>query len=164
MSQFFSTPKIAAISFIGISNEPQFFFTEEQDASEVLNLQMIAYGALDAVAEKRKRPSSTTANASTTNTAPDSLYLGNLYCIDDYKVYGFYSNTHVKTIVICEYTFPESLIKSLIGDLNILYISAIQNPFQALNQPIQSGKFRTAVQGAVGRSNTAVAVAPLKRL
>jgi hypothetical protein len=163
MSQFLTTPKITAISFIGKSNEPQFFFTEEQDASEVLNLQMIVYGALDAVTEKRKKPSSAAANAST-STAPESLYLGNLYCIDDYKVYGFYSNTHVKTIVVCEYTFPESLIKSLIGELNTSYISALQNPFQALNQPIQSSKFRAAIQGAMGRANTAAAVSPPKRL
>ena len=162
MSQFYAVPvpKIVAVSFVGKRNEALFFYsTDDVDPAELLNLQMVVYGALDAVAEKRKRPASSTAAGSTS----DSLYLGNLYCIDDYKVYGFCSNTHVKTILVVDYTFPESIIKSTINDLNLLYINAIQNPFQPIGQPIVSNSFRLTVSGIVGRSNNAAATVPPKR-
>ena len=164
MSQFYAVPvpKIVAVSFVGKRNEALFFYsTEEVDPAELLNLQMVVYGALDAVVEKRKRPVASTTAAGSTS---DSLYLGNLYCIDDYKVYGFCSNTHVKTILVVDYTFPESIIKSTINDLSVLYINATQNPFQPIGQPIVSNSFRLTVSGIVGRSNNAAATAPPKRL
>lgn len=45
---------IIAVAFVGKKNEPLYFYTEE-DAAEALNLQMIIYGSLDAVEEKRKK-------------------------------------------------------------------------------------------------------------
>lgn len=45
---------IIAVAFIGKKNEPLYFFTEE-DTAEALNLQMIIYGSLDVVEEKRKK-------------------------------------------------------------------------------------------------------------
>ena len=162
MSQFYAVPlpKIVAVSFVGKRNEALFFYsTEEVDPAELLNLQMVVYGALDVVAEKRKRPASSTTAGSTS----DSLYLGNLYCIDDYKVYGFCSNTHIKTILVVDYTFPESIIKSTINDLNVLYINATQNPFQPIGQPIVSNSFRLTVSSIVGRSNNAAATVSSKR-
>lgn len=45
---------IVAVAFVGKSNEPLYFFTEE-DTAEALNLQMIIYGSLDVVDEKRQK-------------------------------------------------------------------------------------------------------------
>jgi hypothetical protein len=45
---------VVAVAFIGKLNEPIHFFSEE-DTAEGLNLQMIIYGSLDVVEEKRKK-------------------------------------------------------------------------------------------------------------
>lgn len=45
---------ILAVAFIGKADDPQYFFTEE-DTVEALNLQMIIYGSLDIVDERRKK-------------------------------------------------------------------------------------------------------------
>ena len=45
---------IVAVAFVGKSNEPLYFYSEE-DAAEALNLQMIVYGSLDVVEEKIKK-------------------------------------------------------------------------------------------------------------
>lgn len=43
-----------AVAFVGKENEPLYFFTEE-DTAEALNLQMITYGSLDVIEERRKK-------------------------------------------------------------------------------------------------------------
>ena len=45
---------IVAVAFVGKSNEPLYFYSEE-DTAEALNLQMIVYGSLDVVEEKIKK-------------------------------------------------------------------------------------------------------------
>ena len=45
---------IQAVAFVGKSDDPLYFFTEE-DTVEALNLQMIIYGSLDIVDERRKK-------------------------------------------------------------------------------------------------------------
>ena len=45
---------IVAVAFVGKENEPLYFFTEE-DTAEALNLQMITYGSLDVIEERRKK-------------------------------------------------------------------------------------------------------------
>jgi hypothetical protein len=46
--------QIIAVAFVGKNNEPLYFHTEE-DSAQSLHLQMIVFGSLDVVAEKRKK-------------------------------------------------------------------------------------------------------------
>ena len=45
---------VVAVAFVGKVNEPLFFYSEE-DIAEALNLQMISYGSLDVIEERRKK-------------------------------------------------------------------------------------------------------------
>lgn len=45
---------IVAVAFVGKKDEPLFFYTDE-DYSEAMRLQMIIYGSLDIVEEKRRK-------------------------------------------------------------------------------------------------------------
>ena len=47
--------KLAAITIIGKSNEPLYFYNIDGIPAESLNLQMISYGALDSIGERRKK-------------------------------------------------------------------------------------------------------------
>lgn len=86
----------------------------------------------------------------------DTNFLGVLYSVDDFKVFGYYSNTHVKTIVTCDSSFPDNLMKNVLQDLNALYIQAAQNPFQCTGTPITSATFSTKLETVLAKSNSAV--------
>lgn len=47
--------KIVGVAFIGKQNEPLYFYSESDDSSESINLQMIIHSSLDIVEEKRRR-------------------------------------------------------------------------------------------------------------
>lgn len=68
----------------------------------------------------------------------DPLYLGSLYAVDEYKVYGHRSNTNTKTIVVCDHILQESVVKNALIELSGQFVSTIQNPFQPIGQPIVS--------------------------
>lgn len=85
----------------------------------------------------------------------DSAYLGALYSIDDYKVYGHYSNTHIKTILVCDHSLLEISVRSAILELSELYVTAMQSPFQAIGMPIVSKKFTENIQKVMVKSQCA---------
>ena len=84
----------------------------------------------------------------------DSAYLGALYSTDDYKVFGHYSNTQIKTILVCDHSLLEITARSAILELSEQYVTAMQNPFQAIGMPIISKKFTEHVQKVLLRSQS----------
>jgi len=142
--------RILAVAIIGKQNEP-LFFTSIGDTSifgyEYLHLQMIAHSSLDIVEEKRKKATSSK------QAMGIECYLGLLCAIDDYKVFGYYSNTHIKTIVICEALTAENHARDFINTVNNLYITALHNPFQQSAKPITSKSFAKSIQDILMRNN-----------
>lgn len=93
--------------------------------------------SLDVVEEKTKRPES------------KDLYLGLLYLIEDYRIYGFITNTKIKILIIIEtsnqqYQDPE--IKIMFKKLHTCFISATCNPFYEIGTQIKSKKFEDLVK------------------
>ena len=84
----------------------------------------------------------------------DSAYLGALYSTDDYKVYGHYSNTHIKIILVCDHSLLEITVRNSISELSEQYVTAMQNPFQAIGMPILSKKFAEHVQKVLLKSQS----------
>ena len=88
------------------------------------------------------------------STASFDMYLGQLFPIEDYRTFGCYSNTHNKTIVICDNATTESGgIRDTIVALNTAFIAAIQNPFQPVGLPLISKRFDSNVHQIVQRHN-----------
>ncbi len=81
------------------------------------------------------------------------MYLGYLLSIDDYKTYGYYSNTHTKIIVVTEAATNESTMRDFLTALYGMYVSAAQNPFQEAGQALTSRKFNSSIQQVVQRIN-----------
>ena len=93
----------------------------------------------------------------------DPQYLGSLYAVDDYQIYGHLSNTNIKTILVCDNAVPETYVRSTILLLSGLYATAIQNPFQAIGKPIVSKRFNEQIQKAIGKNQTPPSASSLIR-
>lgn len=78
------------------------------------------------------------------------LYLGLLYPTEDYKVYGYVTNTKTKFIVIVETsrTTPrDNEIKQMFHKLHTSYADVICNPFYVPGDQIVSKPFDNTVCG-----------------
>ena len=138
---------INLVCFVGKSNGPLFHFTDEEQA-ESLNLQMIANSSLDIMEERMEDSKQGTTL---------ELFMGQLLSVDDYKVYGYLSNTKIKTIVICsnmgDYAAdsprPGSngmTLKEFTLQMYSLYVKDCQNPFQSIDESCNSKSFKVQVQ------------------
>jgi len=138
---------VFSVAFIGKNNEPLYFYSEE-DEVETLNLQMIVHSSLDVIDERRKRSGSP-------QSVPFDLYLDLLLPIDEYKVFGYYSNTQTKTIVVCENVVEagSSAMRDLVLSLHGLFVAAMQNPFQPCGRPLTSPKLHSGIQVLLSRSS-----------
>lgn len=72
------------------------------------------------------------------SSATFDLYLGQLFNVEDYRIFGLLSNSHNKTIVICDnsLTTDSAIVKEVIFQLNTAFVNAIQNPFQPIGSPL----------------------------
>lgn len=137
---------ILSVALIGKQNEPLYFYCKDVETSENLHLQMIAYSALDVVEEKRKKALQAGPNM--------EMYFGLLFPIEDYRVYGMYSNNHSKLVVICDSSGPEyPNMREVIISLSVAFVAAMQNPFQEIGKPLKSKRLESAISTIVTRQN-----------
>ncbi|CAF5083556.1 unnamed protein product, partial [Rotaria sp. Silwood1] len=77
------------------------------------------------------------------------FYLGLLYPVEEYKIYGYVSSTRVKFILIFEHSTSISLkdqdIKLLFQRLHQAYIDCVSNPFYEPNTQLKSKRFEQVV-------------------
>ncbi|CAF1187191.1 unnamed protein product [Rotaria sordida] len=77
------------------------------------------------------------------------FYLGLLYPVEEYKIYGYVSSTRVKFILIFEHSTSISLkdqdIKLLFQRLHQAYIDSVSNPFYVPNTQLKSKRFEQVV-------------------
>ncbi len=139
---------ISCVAYIGRYNEPLYFFSTEETV-ESLHLQMIVQSSLDVMEERKKKASS--------SAAPFEMSMGQLFPIEDYKIYGCYFNTHNKTVLVCDGSASEvSGIKEVMSTLSASFISAIQNPFQPVGMPLTSAKLDDMVQLIIKKHNGSI--------
>jgi len=143
---------ISFVSFIGKHNEPLFNYTQEEDSAEALHLQMIANSALDLVEERIED-----SKGSKSTLDP---FLGQLFAIDDYRVFGYLSNTKIKTIVVCsafgDYAADSprqsgngQSLRELVLHLYSMYVRDMQNSLQVVTEVCGSSGFSAKVQHSV---------------
>ncbi|XP_075743660.1 trafficking protein particle complex subunit 2-like protein isoform X2 [Rhipicephalus microplus] len=78
------------------------------------------------------------------------LYLGLLYPTEDYKVYGYVTNTKTKFIVIVETsrtTLRDNEIRQMFHKLHASYCDVVCNPFYVPGGQILSRSFDSTVNG-----------------
>ena len=143
---------VLSVMIIGKRNDPLFFYTpmgSSRPSSEILLQQMAIHSALDTVEERRRK--SAFAAPGTVD-----LYFGQLLQVDEYKVFGHYSNTHTKTMVICDSGTDSSdpSVRELVMALRGIYTTATQNPFQMPETPVVSMRFRNAISQALAAYNS----------
>lgn len=70
------------------------------------------------------------------------LYLGLLYPTEEYRVYGYISNTHIKFVLVLDEAAPrEDDLKRLFKRLHHLFVDVTSNPLYTHGLPITSRKF-----------------------
>ncbi|XP_041054627.1 trafficking protein particle complex subunit 2-like protein [Carcharodon carcharias] len=78
------------------------------------------------------------------------LYLGLLYPSEDYKVYGFVTNTKVKFVIVVDssnITLRDNEIRSMFRKLPNSYTDVLCNPFYNPGELIQSKVFGNMILG-----------------
>lgn len=140
---------VCAIAFVGKYNEPLFFHAEKSskcgyfvdcdEESECRHIEGIIHASLDLIEEKKAK-----------RTAPGSdMFLGALFVIEEYKVFAFYSNAHIKTIVVADVATTEVSVREFLTHLHNAYVSASLNPFHPVGEPVTSQKLRAKVRQMV---------------
>lgn len=133
---------IVCVAVVGQKNNP--LFIEVFSKQEALPFHYIVHCALDAVEEKVTAP----------RKGPSDLidaYLGLLYPTEDYKVYGYISNTRIKfLLVLNEQASREDEIRLIFQRFHAAYVDAISDPFYTMDTAINSQRFSRAVQALAG--------------
>ncbi len=117
------------------------------DVSKEVVFHYIVHTSLDVIEEKCL--SSTSPSAVKTSDPPRDLYLGILYSTEQYKVFGYVTNTSVKFIIIVEATntnIRDNEIRQMFRKLHAGYSNMLFNPFYLPGQPIESKKFDAVVK------------------
>ncbi|XP_022344322.1 trafficking protein particle complex subunit 2-like protein [Crassostrea virginica] len=76
------------------------------------------------------------------------LYLGLLYPTEDYKVYGYVTNTKVKFVIVVESinsSLRDNEIRSMFRKLHNAYVDMLCNPFYTPGENITSPTFEGVV-------------------
>ncbi|GIL72663.1 hypothetical protein Vretimale_4364 [Volvox reticuliferus] len=135
---------IICVAFIGPQNNPIYLRSMDPATDDqYLKLHYIVHCALDAVEEKvlLKRGPGDSQDA----------YLGLLYPTEDYRVYGYLTNTHVKIILLLDDEAPikDEAVLRVLRRLHSLYVDTTSNPFHKFGLPITSPRFDAQLEQIV---------------
>lgn len=136
---------IVCAAVLGQTNNPLYLeaFQNKGKQEDVLKFHYIVHCALDAIEEKVAAP----------RKAPGEIfdtYLGMLYPTEDYKVYGYISNTRIKFIlVVDEMLQKEDEVRMLFKRFHSAYVDAVSNPFYTTSTPVASKRFDASVRTMV---------------
>ncbi|KAL3139448.1 hypothetical protein ABBQ38_003778 [Trebouxia sp. C0009 RCD-2024] len=136
---------IVCAAVLGQTNNPLYLeaFQTKGKQEDVLKFHYIVHCALDAIEEKVAAP----------RKAPGEIfdtYLGMLYPTEDYKVYGYISNTRIKFIlVVDEMLQKEDEVRMVFKRFHTAYVDAVSNPFYTTSTPVVSKRFDASVRTMV---------------
>ena len=134
---------IACVAIIGRANNLLFIRSFNSQVDQ-LRFHFIVHSALDIIEDKLQEQSGSALN-----------YLGLLYPTEDFKVYGFRTNTNAKIVVVVDdLDTKDTDVRAFIERMNGLYVKAVCNPFYTMNEEITSNKFEVDVAKLVAQSST----------
>ncbi|KAJ8498010.1 hypothetical protein OPV22_008562 [Ensete ventricosum] len=139
---------IVCVAVIGHQNNPLYLqsFTEADDA---LKLHHIVHCSLDVVDERVNNPKKSGPTLNET-------FLGMLYPTENYKVYGYLTNTKVKFLMVTtDLDVKDADVRSFFRRFHAAYVDAVSNPFHVPGKKITSKAFAERVSGTRFPSPTA---------
>ncbi|CAM8990926.1 unnamed protein product [Rhodiola kirilowii] len=120
---------IVCVAVVGHQNNPLYIqsFTEADDA---LKLHHIVHCSLDVVDERVNNPKKAGPTLNET-------FLGLLYPTENYKVYGYLTNTKVKFILVTtDLDVKDGDMRNFFRQFHSVYVDAVSNPFH-VPEPVQ---------------------------
>ncbi|KAL2254896.1 UNVERIFIED_CONTAM: Trafficking protein particle complex subunit 2-like protein [Sesamum indicum] len=133
---------IVCIAVVGHQNNPLYIqsFTEADDA---LKLHHIVHCSLDVVDERVNNPKKSGPTLNET-------FLGLLYPTENYKVYGYLTNTKVKFILVTtDLDVRDADVRNFFRRFHAAYVDAVSNPFHVPGKKITSKVFAERVSAIV---------------
>ncbi|RDY14022.1 Trafficking protein particle complex subunit 2-like protein, partial [Mucuna pruriens] len=133
---------IVCVAVVGHQNNPLYIqsFTEADDA---LKLHHIVHCSLDVVDERVNNPKKS-------GPMLNETFLGLLYPIENYKVYGYLTNTKVKFILVTtDLDVKDADVRNFFRRFHAAYVDAVSNPFHVPGKKITSRTFAERVSTIV---------------
>lgn len=130
-----------AVCVAVIAKENYPLYIKASSADSELKFYYTVHTSLDVIEEK---VSSSGKNANELR----ELYLGLLYPTEDYKVYGYVTNTKIKFVIVVESsntTLRDNEIRSMFRKLHNAYVDMLCNPFYIPGENITSKSFNNTV-------------------
>eukprot|EP01095_Lingulamoeba_sp_RSL-Kostka_P011788 TRINITY_DN4579_c5_g1_i1.p1 TRINITY_DN4579_c5_g1~~TRINITY_DN4579_c5_g1_i1.p1 ORF type:complete len:135 (+),score=10.79 TRINITY_DN4579_c5_g1_i1:52-456(+) len=127
---------IVCVAIIDKNNNP-LFIKSFNSQTNILQFHYIVHSSLDIFENKERE-------------GQINSYLGMLYPTEDYKVYGYVTNTKIKfVIVIDDVEVKDPEIRIFFEKLHILYVRNVCNPFYTISKEITSENFKEKVMELV---------------
>lgn len=130
-----------AVCLAVISKENYPLYVKCSSIESELNFHYTVHTSLDVVEEKISTGNKNAADLR-------ELYLGLLYPTEDFKVYGYVTNTKIKFVIVVESsnaTLRDNEIRAMFRKLHNAYTNMISNPFYAPGEAITSKTFEKVV-------------------
>ncbi|KAI5071177.1 hypothetical protein GOP47_0013428 [Adiantum capillus-veneris] len=135
---------IVCVAVVGQQNNP-LFIQSFTDGDDELKFHYIVHCSLDVIEEKVTNPKKT-------GTTMNETFLGLLYPTEDYKVYGYLTNTRVKFLLVTtDQDVRDVDVRSFFRRFHAAYVDAASNPFHVPGKRIISKAFAERV-GAIVKS------------
>ncbi|KAG2404179.1 uncharacterized protein HKW66_Vig0111010 [Vigna angularis] len=142
---------IVCVAVVGHQNNPLYIqsFTEADDA---LKLHHIVHCSLDVVDERANGWGFEIFKPGDNQSGPmlNETFLGLLYPIENYKVYGYLTNTKVKFILVTtDLDVKDADVRNFFRRFHAAYVDAVSNPFHVPGKKITSKTFAERVSTIV---------------
>ncbi|KAH3774055.1 trafficking protein particle complex subunit 2-like protein [Dreissena polymorpha] len=130
-----------AVCVAVIAKENYPLYIKASTADNELKFYYTVHSSLDVIEEK--------INSAGKNANDQrELYLGLLYPTEDYKVYGYVTNTKIKFVIVVESsntTLRDTEIRSMFRKLHQGYVDMLCNPFYIPGESVSSKSFSETV-------------------
>ncbi|KAL1803645.1 hypothetical protein ACET3Z_032292 [Daucus carota] len=138
------------VAVVGHQNNPLYIhsFTGADDA---LKLHHIVHCSLDVIDERVNNPKKA-------GPLLNETFLGLLYPADNYKVYGYLTNTKVKFILVTtDLDVRDASVRNFFRRFHSAYVDAVSNPFHVPGKKITSKTFAGRVSAIVNSFGSSTA-------
>eukprot|EP00162_Nutomonas_longa_P000081 comp10097_c0_seq1/m.11986 comp10097_c0_seq1/g.11986 ORF comp10097_c0_seq1/g.11986 comp10097_c0_seq1/m.11986 type:complete len:137 (-) comp10097_c0_seq1:15-425(-) len=135
---------IACVAIVSKQNSP--LYLRSFGSTDGFRFHYIIHTSLDMIEEKSSKGKGS-------GGSDGSFFLGLLYPIEDFQIYGYITNTKVKMILVLDDNeAKDSEVHQFFKQLHSLYIGAIFNPFHDPDARIESKLFDQKVISLVRQS------------
>ncbi|XP_024393395.1 uncharacterized protein [Physcomitrium patens] len=133
---------IVCVAVVGHNNNP-LYLQSFVDDDNTLKFHYIVHCSLDVIEEK-------VSNSKRAGVNLNETFLGLLYPTEDYKVFGYMSNTKIKFVLVTtDHDLRDADVRNFFRRLHGAYVDAASNPFHVPGKRITSAAFAERVSNVV---------------